>query len=333
MKVGTRLYLAVVPAVLGVLLVAALAYWGERGRQAPALLVLIAVVASVTSLVVAWRNTHYVAQRVLQLAQSRHAHTRDASPTSVLTMPNDELDEIERTVHGLTGEVAAERLAGERRTKAAESRAAEYAELLEGAVATMGARLEEAQLPLHILLSSPFGELNENQEEMLGAAHQAVEAADRLLQQLNKLIAIDRGAVHLVPTRVMVGELLRAPLAIAKSRATASAVRLTADIPGSLPRVIADPVHTQAALTALLCDVVARADEGSEVSVTVRDEEDGAHVLLTLAPSAPGLHEPLDVRLAKRVLERGGGYVTDAKGTLAVRLRVESMGVLIAPDG
>src|SRR5215208_2765865 len=83
MRVSTRLYLASMPAVLGVLLVAALAYWGERGRQAPALLVAVAVGAAVASLVISWRNTRYVAQRVTHLA-ARAAHTDVPHPSATM---------------------------------------------------------------------------------------------------------------------------------------------------------------------------------------------------------------------------------------------------------
>ena len=64
MKVGQRLFFAVIPAVLGVFTVAALAYFGQYEHTAPEALVLIAIIASVASLVVAWRNTRYVAQRI-----------------------------------------------------------------------------------------------------------------------------------------------------------------------------------------------------------------------------------------------------------------------------
>jgi signal transduction histidine kinase len=321
MKVVTRLYLAVVPAVLGVLVVAALAYWGERGRQAPAMVIVIAVVASVVSLIAAWRNTRYVARRVTQLAQGRTPPDVSLKPTT-RDSTADELDAIEATVQDLSSEVTQQRLAGERRARSAEERAAEYAELLDGAVATMGASLEQARLPLHILLSSPFGELNENQEEMLDAAQRAVDAADADLTRLRKLIDIDRGVVRLSPQPVAVAELLRAPIAIAKSRAVASVVQLVADIPDSLPRAIVDPLHSQDALTALLADVVSRTPAGGEVSIRAHDAGSG-RLILTVKPNSPMDRLPLDVRLAQRILEREGGASTDTDGARRIELRGE----------
>lgn len=123
MRVSTRLYLAVVPAILGVMVMAALAYWTERGRQAPEVLVAIVILASLVSVVIAWRNASYVAQRIEQLAQSRAGNSatsgfRAERPTSV-----DELDQIEATVTGLSDRLSVERAAGEQRVRAAEARA------------------------------------------------------------------------------------------------------------------------------------------------------------------------------------------------------------------
>ena len=64
MRIGPRLFLAVLPAVLGVVVVVALAYFGEYGRQAPAALVAIAAGATIVSLVVSWRNTRWLARRI-----------------------------------------------------------------------------------------------------------------------------------------------------------------------------------------------------------------------------------------------------------------------------
>ena len=181
MKVGQRLFLAVIPAVLGVCAVAALAYWGQYARSAPEALIVIAMVASLVSLVVAWRNTRYVAQRIEQLAARVEQGERQSSD-------RDELDDIERHVQDARAEAA-------RQQHAAEQRAAAYDRLLDEVLRVVPARLEEMQLPLHILLENPFGELNDNQEELLGAAQTAVETADIEVRRLRKLLDLERGAV------------------------------------------------------------------------------------------------------------------------------------------
>jgi hypothetical protein len=50
------------------------------------------------------------------------------------------------------------------------------------------------RLPLQILLESPFGELNENQEELLRDARAAADAIDAALRKLGHVADIDRNA-------------------------------------------------------------------------------------------------------------------------------------------
>src|ERR1019366_483057 len=104
MKISQRLFLAVVPAILGVLSVAGLAYWGEFHRAAPEWVVVIAAVSALGSLVLAWQNTRYVARRIERLAgSSERRPTPSRSPLSMVrsaALPEadvapDELDSIE----------------------------------------------------------------------------------------------------------------------------------------------------------------------------------------------------------------------------------------------
>ena len=104
MRIGQRLYFAVVPAVLGLFLVAALAYWGQYAYRVPLAVVVIAAIAAVGSFFLAWRNTKYVASRIERLAGT---HARRNS--------TDEIESIERTVDHLSAEVTHAREEGVRR--------------------------------------------------------------------------------------------------------------------------------------------------------------------------------------------------------------------------
>ncbi|MBC7788343.1 MAG: HAMP domain-containing histidine kinase [Anaerolineae bacterium] len=327
MKVAQRLYLAVMPAILGVFTVLGLAYWGRYTQQAPELLVVVAVIASVASLIIAWRNTRYVARRVQRLAHARGspggaAASGGLQPHTLESRLEDELDEIEANVEGLSSEVAAEREAGTRRSQAAEDRANEYGVLLNDAITTMVASLKEAQLPLHILLSSPFGELNENQEEMLGSAQQALESADAEVRRMRKLVEIDREAISMLPQRISVAELLNPSLAIADARASAAVVRLRTEIADTLPRVIVDPVHTQEAITLVLTDAVTRTKQGGEV--IVRAEEEGKNVVITVTPGVAADSVPLAVRLACRVVGAQKGNLDLGREKTTISLPCEA---------
>lgn len=188
----------------------------------------------------------------------------------------------------------------------------------------MSTRLDEAHLPLHVLISSPFGELNENQEELLIAAQQTVESADMELRRLRKLIEIDCGDATLVPRPMALSELLGPPLAIAQSRASGSVVTIVTRIPETLPRALVDPVYTQEALTSLLCDVVVRVPAGSDVTIDAGERGPG-RVEITISPSSPVTHDSLEVRLARRVIEREGGRVIDVGGERRIELPAEPL--------
>jgi hypothetical protein len=302
MKVGQRLFLAVIPAVLGVVSVALLAYFGRYAHAAPEALIVIAVIAAVASLVVAWRNTRYVAQRIEHLADTARQN---------LPAHADELDDIE---HG----VRESRVLAEQRT-------ATYAGLLNEVLRVIPARLEESQLPLHILLESPFGELNENQEELLGAAQSAVEAADLEVRRLRKLLDLERGAVTLVIQPIGVAELLRAPLAIAAARAEKRGVGHEWSVPATMPRVRVDPSHMQEALTSALGRAIDQTQEGAGIALRVGESPDGLRVLLTISHGTLEAELSSEGLLARRTIELQGGSMLDANGSTAIELSAEKL--------
>jgi signal transduction histidine kinase len=302
MRVGQRLFLAVIPAVLGVFTVVALAYFGQYARTAPLALIIIAIIAAIASLVVAWRNTRYVAQRIEQLAgearQNHVAHT-------------DELDDIE---HGV------------RETRAlAEQRSAMYVKLLNEVLRVVPARLEESQLPLHILLESPFGELNENQEELLGAAQSAVEAADLEVRRLRKLLDLEQGAIAFVIQPVGIAELLRAPLAIAAARADKRGVGHDWSVPTTMPRVRVDLSHMQEALTSALGHAIDQTPDGERVVLKVTEAPDGARVVLTISHGSRGGDFSTERLLAQRTIELQGGAMRDIDGSTTIELSAERL--------
>ena len=302
MKVGQRLFLAVIPAVLGVFTVVALAYFGQYAHAAPLVLIVIAIIAAVASLVVAWRNTRYVAQRIEQLAgEARHHHSAQS----------DELDDIE---HGV------------RESRAlAEQRSATYIRLLNEVLRVVPARLEESQLPLHILLESPFGELNDNQEELLGAAQSAVEAADLEVRRLRKLLDLEQGAITFVIQPVGIAELLRAPLAIAAARADKRGVGHDWSVPSTMPRVRVDLSHMQEALTSALGIAIDQTPDADRVALKVSESSDGARVQVTISHGSLGAGFSTERLLAERTIELQGGTMRDINGSTTIELSAERL--------
>ncbi|HEX8432772.1 MAG TPA: hypothetical protein VF625_15915, partial [Longimicrobium sp.] len=287
MRVGRRLFLAVIPAVLGVLAMAALAYWGERGRQVPHALVWAGIGAATVSLGLAWHNTRHVARRLESLAARR--------PDSAA---RDEIESIENAVAGAVE-------AGRARADAAELRSREYTALLADAAGAMARGLDEVRLPLHILLESPFGELNENQEEMIAAAHSAAARADERVRTLARILQADSGGVRvdLQPIRPL--DLL-APLLNGGAPES--------DVPPTLPHVRADVRLAREALSLILEQLARKPAAPLHIDATT----DGASVEIRIHAPQPA---PREFALATRLLRlQGGDVMVDADG-VRVRLR------------
>jgi hypothetical protein len=316
------------PAVLGVLLVAALAYWGQYARQAPNSLLALAVVASVLSLIMSWTNTRYVARRLERLTSPPDASTsrlglvraaisgalrgREAEPARP-----DEIDEIERVVDHLSGAVAEAEALGAAREAAADEERRAYATLVASATDAVERRLEEIRLPLHILLENRFGDLNENQEEMLGDARAAAEAADVELTRLRAIADHDSDAVKLRHDRVRVGDVLRSLLPILVADGQRRLVRVDVDIAPAMPAIRADRRALQQALELLLRDELRRTADGGELHLAA--DSDAQHILIRATHgSLPS--RPLDVALARRLLAAQGGAIDETEQTTAVSL-------------
>lgn len=206
-----------------------------------------------------------------------------------------------------------------KRQRAAEASERESLGLLAEAVDSMGRWMKEVQLPLHILLSSPFGELNENQEEILAAARSATDAADVHLRQLAKLVELETGEVSIVPQPMNVAELLRPALAIAEARSANAHVSFRANVPQNGPRVIVDPVHAQEALSALLVEAVERTAAGGEVRVDSTDDERGCVRIVVIHGEAPATIS-LVHRLARRLVEAQHGELLESPGQTIISL-------------
>lgn len=306
MRIGQRLFLAVIPAVVGVLAMAGLAWWGQRGRQIPEGLLILGIVAAVASLVLVWRNARYVARRI-------DALSAQARPAEAATGRADELDAIERALDEARGR-------GDQR-EAAEARLREYGALMADALAAAGRGLDEVRLPLHILLESPFGELNENQEEMLGAARAAADAADERLRTVARIAALDAGQVQPRTEPILFRDLLAPVLAAAEERFRAAGATLQADLPPALPRVRADAGFAREALLIILERAAGRAVDGGTARLDAAAEGGGVRVRLSAESSPPDEHFPL----AERLLHAQGarlGRMED--GSLIVRFLAAS---------
>ena len=297
------MYLALLPALLGVVTVAALAYWGQYAHEAPVWFVLVVAIATIASLIVAWVNARYVTRRVERLATAS-AHARVPSNE---TKP-DELETIETAVHhwsNVVGQVEAARQANQSSLR---DQQREYSELLSLSAREALQRLDDIRLPLHILLENHFGDLNENQEEMLGGARTAAEQAGDAFQRLSEIADLDREAVTLRHDRIRPGDLVAGVLPALVAEGQQRNVHVSAEVAPALQSVLGDRGRLQLALELLLHDCLRQTDAGDELRITADVE---ARDLVIMADHGEGRPDPIDVALGRRLVAAQGGRVTE----------------------
>ena len=311
MKISQRLYLTSLPAIVAVFLMAGLSYWGQYAHTAPELVLVAGAVAVLASGSLAWWNARYVAQRIEGL------RTRAAAPEAAagsplmpssgdLALVPDEIDEIEQVVHRLSSAVEIAEMNRADREKMFEQRVQDYARLLVSVSDASAANVNEARLPLHILLENHFGDLNENQEEMLGAARSAVEAIDADISMLRQVAALDLGNRPMRRDRIKPSDLVSAlrPMLIAAAEATGASVEF--DVAPLLPALIGDRALLHESFVTILRGFVENAKPHHAVHIGV--ERHGDDVRFSVQG---GVAAPLSVRWAAavRVIQAHGGSV------------------------
>lgn len=323
LTVATRLFLGLLPALLAVLLAVGLAYYGEYGRQVPSIIALGAAVLAVASLVVTWNNTRYVSARIVRLTGAmpgdEDAHRGHGE--------SDEFDRIERVVDHLGSALSASEAERARRDAAAATRLNDEATMLAAVARDSMAQLDELRLPLHILLEARFGELNENQEELLRDARKAADAMAAAIRRLALLADADRGALSVQRELVQVNDVVRAVLPLARAAAERRDARVDTSLEPGLPRVLADRARLAEALTLLSADAAAATGPDHPLSFTTARDRGG--VSITLTPVVPGggavPAPPAPTDQAARVAEPNES-VRDAGGVILARRLIAAQG-------
>jgi len=320
LSIGQRLTLGLAPALLAVVLVLGLAYYGEIGRQAPEFVVAGAAALATISLVATWSNTRYLALRIKRLAGGvGSARLGDAQPE------NDELGRIEQVVDRLG--VALTESEAERREAIARgaARLNEQSLMLGASVRDALARLDEVRLPLHILIDAPFGELNENQEELLVTARAAADAMDAALRRLMLVVDADRDALPVLLERVSVNDVVRGVVPMLRAITDRLGARMQIELDPTMPRVMADRTRLAEALAILGADAARATDDHHPLVVGTQLEEGMVWVRLTPANPAT-THTAPERMLAARLVAVQGGRLEESDGQVGIGLPIGGAG-------
>jgi signal transduction histidine kinase len=336
-SVGKRLFVGLLPALLAVLVTAGLAYYGEYGRAVPGIILGTASVLSIASLVVTWINTRYLSARINRLTGSMPESDAERAGES------DEFDRIERVVDHLGSALSASEAERARVNTAAAARLRDEATMLAAVAHDSIAQLDEVRLPLHILLETRFGDLNENQEELLRDARNAADAMGAALRRLAQVADADRGALAVQRELVQVNDVVRAVLPLARAAAERQGARVDVTLEPGLPRVRADRARLAEALTLFTSDaaaatgaerplVVATARRpGVGIEISIAPNANAAPKVATTGPTpadepdATGVSRDPDgsvggIMLARRLISIQGGSTADDAGAYLIRL-------------
>ncbi|MBC7841522.1 MAG: hypothetical protein H7099_04395 [Gemmatimonadaceae bacterium] len=314
LSVGQRLLLGIAPALLAVVLVLGLAYYGEIGRQAPGYVVTGAGILACLSLYATWSNTRYLAARIRRLAGGV-----DQGSTDVAVREDDELGRIEQVV-GRLGTALAESEAERRRALVLnEAHQREQATMLAATVRDTMTRLDDIRLPLHILIDAPFGELNENQEELIETARSAADALDAALRRLTTICDVDRGAISVLLERVSVNEVIRGVIPMLRASAERRNLHLDVTLDPSMPKVAADRARLAEALALLGSEAAWTAREGAEPHISTGARESYVWVAMSPLDSTTNPGKPEHVVATRLITVQGGTVITEGE-RLEIRL-------------
>ena len=194
--------------------------------------------------------------------------------------------------------------------------------LLDAVADTLSRSTGEVQLPLHILLENHFGDLNENQEELLEAASAAADRIDLASRHLQRILDLEHGRITFQREAVRLGDLLQPVLAIAAARGEERDVKVTADRPPVSPFVVADRYFLGEALTALFVAVIDRAESSTELLVKVSGEKTRVRIDLNYSGGPLDGLEPV---MATRLVQAQQGEVEMVAGRVTVTLMASAL--------
>ena len=144
---------------------------------------------------------------------------------------------------------------------------ADYASALAAAATSAERSLDDARIPIHILLTTQFGELNDNQEEMLRDAAAALDNIAEKLRALRDVVGADRAVSLARRDVVRIGEIVRALQPELLAQASHAGVSLIVNVAPGLPSTVGAPTQLRDAIRLTLADDIRYALPGSTVTI------------------------------------------------------------------
>jgi signal transduction histidine kinase/CheY-like chemotaxis protein len=181
----------------------------------------------------------------------------------------------------------------------------------------------ELRTPLNAILGwTQMLRLKKDPETMV----RGVQVIDRnarlqaqLIEELLDMSRIVSGKVRLELEEVDAAEVIQAEVDTARPAALAKQIKLTADVPGGIAHLRADPGRLQQVLGNLLTNAIKFTPEGGRVSVALRVE--GDEVLVTVSDSGIGI-DPAFLQHVFEMFRQADGSTTRRHSGLGIGLAI-----------
>ena len=179
---------------------------------------------------------------------------------------------------------------------------------------------KEMQMSLHFLLEGTADDLNDQQRDLVFNCREQVDRGERLRRDLLELSRIESGERMPRLTPVKIADLVRAVVDSLRPQVEASDIKLTLDLPPSLPTVLADREQVGRVLAELIGNARRCTPRGGEIKVSVAARDDYAAV--SVADTGRGIPSEYLPRIFNRFV-RVPGSCTDSSGLgLAISKRL-----------
>ena len=194
---------------------------------------------------------------------------------------------------------------------------ADYASALAAAATSAERSLDDARIPIHILLTAQFGELNDNQEEMLRDAATALDNIAEELRALRDIADADRAVAGARRDVVRIGEIVRALQPELLAQAAHAGVSLVVNVTPGLPSTVGAFAQLRDAIRLTLADDIRYAIPGSTVTI---DAVATAEEIRITACCGAARSVSVSLLLAERLLSGQGARLEQGDGltTIAV---------------
>ncbi len=188
--------------------------------------------------------------------------------------------------------------------------------------------LTSVQMGVHLLLEGAVGELNEKQQEVLGACRQDCERLDKLMRDLLDLSKIEAGEHHPQLASTRAGDLINGIAEVLRPQVEVKGLALRVDAPPDLPAVIVDRAQIERVISNLVINAIRYTRRGeikisaerreSYVALSVCDTGSGIpseylpHIFdkFVQVPDAPTGGAGLGLTISQSLVEANGGQIS-----------------------